>query len=350
MIFRIGIVVRISYFVSCISYLVGKRFTRYDSRDTSLFYALCLFCYLCFGIYNFSFAAEQSSIEADQQINDFSVAGQGEKGKKEWDLRAKTADIFQSQVKLDSVVGNFYGKGEDIRLSAKKGDFNKENGKVNLKQDVVITTSGGTKLTTDSLDWDRKGGVVTTGDPVNIKRDNMTVTATGVKGQSDLKQIALERDVRLDIEPVQKEGLLGVKSQEKIIITCDGPLEVDYEKNIAQFSNNVKVSQQGSEISSDKMDVYFIRTGREHKDNVGTAVGTAHCAVPTGELKQGPKSIGSQIDKIIAKGNVKISRGENVSYSEEALYTASDKKIVLTGRPKLIINSTEDAKNAFIGN
>jgi lipopolysaccharide export system protein LptA len=181
------------------------------------------------------------------------------------------------------------------------------------------------------LDWDRKDEVVTTEDAVNIKRDNMTITATGAKGHPNLKQVALEKDVRLDIEQVQKQEAQGAASaKEKITITCEGPVEIDYEKNIAVFNNNVKVVRQESEISSDKMDVYFTPSNSEAKGST--------------------EFMGSKIDKIIAKGNVKISRGENVSYSEEAVYTTLDKKIVLTGRPRLIIYSTEDVKDAFIGN
>ena len=58
----------------------------------------------------------------------------------------------------------------------------------------------------------------------------------------------------------------------------------------------------------------------------------------------------NSIDRIVCRGNVKIVRGDNTSYSEEAVYTASDKKITLNGRPKLIIYSTGDFKDALIGN
>jgi lipopolysaccharide assembly outer membrane protein LptD (OstA) len=57
--------------------------------------------------------------------------------------------------------------------------------------------------------------------------------------------------------------------------------------------------------------------------------------------------MGSKIEKIVARGNVKITRGENVSYSDEATYTALDKKITLSGSPKLIIYSTEEMSASF---
>ena len=93
-----------------------------------------------------------ASSESDQQIGDFSLSGFGDKGKKSWDLAGKSADIFTEEVKLKDVDGNLYGKDENVNLTAKQGDFNKKDGKVHLEKDVVITTSGGARLTTDSMD------------------------------------------------------------------------------------------------------------------------------------------------------------------------------------------------------
>jgi hypothetical protein len=41
----------------------------------------------------------------------------------------------------------------------------------------------------------------------------------------------------------------------------------------------------------------------------------------------------------VAEGNVKIVRGQDVSYSEKAIYDTENKKISLIGRPKLVIYS-----------
>ena len=283
-----------------------------------------------FGLY----AEERKPQESDEQISDFSLAGYGEKGKKSWDLSGKTADIFTDVVKLKNVIGNLYGKEEDIKLIADKGDFNKTDGKVHLEQNVVITTSTGTKLTTESLDWDRKAQLVTTKDLVNIERENMVTSGIGAIGQMGLKQVTLEKDVKVDILAQPKEGKRP-DVKDKTIITCDGPLVVDYEKNIATFNNNVKVERIDSTIYSDKMDVFFIPSSKEEKKS---------------EETKASGFMGNKIEKIIARGNVKVIRGDNISYSEEAIYTASDKKLILSGRPKLIIYSTEDLKDASSGN
>jgi len=283
--------------------------------------------------------SQNTSGESDQTINDFSLVGYGEKGKKTWDLSGKTADIFVDVVKLSDVIGNLYGKEEDIKLTADKGDFNKVNGKIHMEDNVVITTSTGTRLLTDTLDWDRKNQVVATEDMVCIKRDTMTATAKGAWGNPSLKKVSLKEDVRLDIIPGQGEDK-AISEKDKITITCEGPLEIDYEKNIAKFSKKVKVDREDSQIYSDMMDVYFLSGGNTETKaapqdkGAGSSMGM----------------MGSKIDKIIARGNVKVIRGENVSTSDQAVFSMADKKLVLSGKPKLLIYSTEGLASASSGN
>jgi LPS export ABC transporter protein LptC len=279
-------------------------------------------------------APEPAEQVSDQQINEFSLAGYGDRGKKSWDLSGKSADIFEKVVRLKDVVGNLYGKEEDVRLTAKKGDFNKDEGRIHLEKDVVITTSGGAELTTDSLDWDRKKSMVVTPDRVNIKKDNITVSALGAKGEPDLKQVSLEKEVRLDILPNEGQEAQGPQIKDRIVITCDGPLAIDYEKSIATFNNNVKVDRQDSVITADAMDVYFSQSKKD----------------PDAQEKKESGLMGNKVDRIVARGNVKVVRGENISYSQEAIYSAQDKKLILTGRPRLVIYSQEGLASASLGN
>jgi len=288
------------------------------------------------------FAAPEPEQESDQQVNDFSLAGYGERGKKSWEIAGTSADISTDNVKLKDVTGHLYGEEENIKLTSQRGDFNKAQGKVHLEKDVVITTSSGATLTTDTLDWDRKNNKVSTKDKVNIVRDNMMTEAVGAQGQPGLSQVELKQDVKVDILPKEDPDKKG-QVQEKVTITCDGPLAVDYEKNIATFNNNVKVERSDSTIYSDKMDIYFLKEEKGKLDPKADKTNQDKAAKDKDQM-------GSKIDKIVARGNVKIVRGENVSYSDEAVYDAAGGKIVLVGRPKLIIFSTEDMKNAPLGN
>jgi len=265
--------------------------------------------------------------DSAQQIGDFSLSGFGDKGAKSWDIAGKSADIYNDVVKLKEVKGNHYAEKDNINLTADNGDFNKTSGVVHLQDNVVITTSDGAKLTTDSLDWDRKQQIVSTLDKVNLERADMNLSGVGAKGQTALKQVVLEKDIRLDIAPLNKQE----NKKEKITITCDGPLDVDYEKNVAIFNNNVKVEKSDLTIYSDKMQVYFSPKQQE------------------GKAAQGDMVMSSSINKIVAQGNVRILRGENTSYSQEAIYNALDKKITLTGKPQITIYQTENL-NATFGN
>ena len=291
-----------------------------------------------------SFAEEEKPQESDQQIQDFSLSSFGEKGKKTWDLSGKSADIFSDVVKLKSVVGNLYGKDEDIRLTADNGDFDKAQSKIHLQENVVITTSSGAKLTTNSLDWDRKNQLVTTKDIVNIEKGNMLTTASGAYGEPSLKKVSLEKDVTVNINPDTPEKGKEPSVKQKIVITCDGPLQIDYQNNVATFNKNVKVNTQDALIESDIMDIYFGGTGKasaekkKEKNSSSSAMG--------GIMGAGGAS---KIDKIVARVNVKITRGENVSYSDEATYDAVNKKITLSGKPRLILYSGEGL-DASLGN
>lgn len=297
--------------------------------------------FLTFFLFASNLLAQAEKVEepSDQQIMDFSLASFGEKGKKAWDLTGKSADIFSDVVKLKDVIGNLYGKDEDIKLTADKGDFDKAEGKVHLEENVIITTSTGAKLTSDSLDWDRKKQLVTTNDMVNIERGNMVTTASGLHGEPNLKKINLQKDVTVNINPDTEQKGKGPGVKNKIVITCDGPLQIDYDKNIATFNNNVKVDTQDALIDSDIMDVYFGGTGNKNSPASKKESKAMDSVMGSGA--------GSKIDKIVARGNVKITRGENISYSDEATYSAMEKKIILSGKPKLIIFSGEGMDASF---
>jgi LPS export ABC transporter protein LptC len=269
--------------------------------------------------------AQASAGGSGQQIEDFSLSGFGDKGKKSWDIAGKSADVFSEVVKLKKVVGNNYAEKDTVNLTADNGDFDKKSGIVHLQDNVVITTASGSKLTTDTLDWDRKQQIVKTLDKVNLAREDMNLSGQGAQGQTALKQVVLEKNVQLDIQSLDKQ----VNKKEKIQITCDGPLDVDYEKNIAIFNNNVKVEKSDMTIYSDKMQVYFTPKKQESQPD------------------QSPAGMSSSINKIVALGNVRILRGENISYSQEAVYTAVDKKITLTGKPQIVIYQTEKMDATF---
>jgi LPS export ABC transporter protein LptC len=270
----------------------------------------------------------------DQQMSDFSLSGFGDKGKKSWDIAGKSADIGTEIIKLNDIVSNFYGDQETVKLTADNGNFNRLEGNIHLQDDVVVTTSSGARMTTDVLDWDRKRQIVQTSSAVRVQKNNIDITGLGAKGFPDLKKIDLNKDVKVNIDQAETAGPSG-KALKKIVITCDGSLQVDYSKNIATFNDNVRAVTADGVITGDHIELYFMVSAN---------------ASDKGKSQDDMSAMaGSRIERILARGNVVITRGENVSYSDEASYSALENKITLLGRPKLVIYSSEGF-NAPVGN
>lgn len=262
--------------------------------------------------------------QSNQQIEDFNLAGYGEKGKKTWEVTGKNADIFASMVKLTDIVAKVYGAEENMQITADKGSFDKQQGKMRLENNVVATTDSGARLTTDSLDWDRKQQIVTTLDKVDIVKNGMHTVGTGALGKMGLKTVTLEKEVTVQIAPQDK-----TKAESTINIVCDGPLEVDYGKEVAVFNNNVVADDGQNKIYSDRMDINFSMSD---------------------EIDPATKQKKGKIKQIVAEGNVKIIKDQNVTYAQKAVYLAEEKKVVLSGRPKLVIVSNSGGLDASFGN
>ena len=254
-----------------------------------------------------------------QQMQDFNIAGYGAAGQKTWDVQGANMDMNGDDIKISDITAHLYGAKENMVLTADKGHFDKETGIVHLQDHVKAVTDSGAQLKTDTLDWSQKEQVITTNDKVNITKGNMTAEGKGIEVKPDFKVAKLEKDVILTVEK-QKEAKKDTDKEGgfqmgKMVITCDGPMEMNYEKQYAIFEKNVKVegdAAQGTMIA-DKMTLRF---------NTET----------------------KQIDRMEAEGNVKVIRGENTSYSDGAVFTATDKTLRLTGRPKLVLFSMSDNK------
>jgi len=261
-----------------------------------------------------------ASSDEPQQMEDFNIAGYGAKGEKTWEVKGATMDMVGNEIKISDITASLYSSEknkENMVLTADHGQMDRQSGVVHLEDNVRAVTETGTQLNADTLDWSQKDQVITTPDKVNITKGNMTAVGTGIAAKSDMKVAKLEKDVVLTIVPDEKtkNTSSSAPKSSKMTITCDGPMELDYEKQFAVFLKNVKVegdAEQGVMIA-DKMTICF---NQETK----------------------------QMDKMEAEGHVKIIRGENISYSDGAVFVAAEKRLLLTGKPKLVI-FTEEGMN-----
>jgi len=171
----------------------------------------------------------------------------------------------------------------------------------------------------------------------NAYGDGGAATITADKGMYDKSKnnVRLQQNViatidnansfgkdAFDISPAakRKDTAAPDKTQKpkktRTVITCDGDALFDYEKNKAYFNKNVKVVNDDGKIDADKI--------------------SAHLDSKT-----------KKVTEIMAEGNVKIMRGENITYSDKATYVEADKKVILTGSPKLVLYQEEGADSVL---
>lgn len=259
-------------------------------------------------------SAQEDLEGSEGRIMTFSLSGFTETGEKKWEIEGESADIMSDKVVLENIKVSTYSEGTHVTLTAKKGYFDKLTNDVHLEEDVVVTTDEGARLTTDYLDWQSEGETISSQARAFVERENITISGVGIHAMPSLKEARMNRDVTVRITSLHSTG--SGKDPSVTIITSVGPLEIDYEKQIAIFHDSVKVSDERGNIFSDRMDVYL-----------------------------DPKEEG--ITKVVALGNVRILREGNTTYSQKAVYESKEGKLTLSGRPRLVIYSTSTSFSEF---
>ncbi|MFH0752931.1 MAG: LPS export ABC transporter periplasmic protein LptC [Candidatus Omnitrophota bacterium] len=239
-----------------------------------------------------------------QELEGFNLSGYSETGEKSWDIKGDKAKIHGDEVAVTNVNAYAYGE-DDMNLTAKEGKIDKSTGDVNLKRDVVITSESGATLKTETLQWQRNNDIVQTDDKVRIEDKGMTIEGQGMDAHPTLKDARLRSDVTADILAEGKDN----KKDNRIQITCDGPMEVDQNTQSAVFSDNavaIEIST-GRKVKSDRMEVKFDQATRKIKE-------------------------------IVCTGHVEVHQGMNITYSESLIYKADEQRMIMTGKPKLLID------------
>ena len=249
-----------------------------------------------------------SASEPGQQFEGFNLQGYTQDGKKSWTVNGDNADILGDKIKISNVTAESYGDGK-VNLTADTGTIDQVSGTIHLEKDVIITSDQGTQLTTDSLDWNRNEDLVKTEDKVSITDKDMTMTGTGMEAHPAMKKAQIEKDVTVTMDTEPKPEITT-----NITITSDGPMVMDQVKSYAVFQDNVVAVQADQTLKADRMELHFDAEKQQIKDMVCT-------------------------------GHVVIIRGANQSFADKAVYDGAEKRLTLSGRPKLIL--VTEGKNAI---
>jgi LPS export ABC transporter protein LptC len=238
--------------------------------------------------------------ELDQKVLSFRIDGRSPKDAKQWHLEGNSAEIRGETIYLNDLKAIAYGENVTANLTSDTGIYNKEKGEVELIGNVKVFTDDGFTLTTEQDKWSQMTKEIFTDNVVHITQEGMSAVGKGGTANSDEKTATLKEDVVVMMEPDTR-------------VDCDGPLEVNYNENVAVFYENVKVEDKDGKLFADKLTVNF-----------------------------DPES--KKLSQVTAEGNVKVKKGKSYTISEKAIYTESTKSAQLLGRPRVIIDPAELAQ------
>ena len=226
-----------------------------------------------------------------QELRSFSISGFSEDGKNRWQVEGESADILSETVNMRAIKAKSSGKKIGVVLTADEGTFFKTSKDVELRKNVIVNTDEGTTLKADKLKWLAETERIVTDDYVYIQREDIDVSGRGVEATPAMKKVQLNRDIKIKIHSA--------------IVKRDDSNHISY------FNKNVIVEDKEGKIFADKVIAYI---DPEQK----------------------------KLYKVVAKGNVKIIHRQNTSYSDEAIYLANEGRVILAGRPKVVIYSTDE--------
>lgn len=243
-----------------------------------------------------------------QTVEDFYLSNYQQDGGKSWELKGKEAHVFDNHVEVEDMDATYYHDERVLEIEADRGTMEKPAMDAYLEENVRVRSDDGASLYTDSLTWKNKEGVLASEDDVRLENGEMSIEAEGFESETRLKKVDFQKKVKVSVPQGKRSGPLTVE--------CEGPLKIDFNAGVAVFHDKVDVNSPDGKMLSDKATVFF----------------------------DSEKKV---IIKIIAEGNVKMIRDDNVTFAERAVYTEDGEQLVLEGSPRLILfpENNEDFRN-----
>lgn len=234
---------------------------------------------------------------AQEKIKDFYISNYNQDGSPDWEVKGKEAFVHDKHVDIDDMEAKYYSKDDTISIKSNKAKLDKDKMDVYLNDNVRVESKDGVKLQTEVLNWERTNNKINTAEWVQVEKDSFQIKAKGLDGDTQFEKVDFQKEIEMQIP--DKEG------KEFTVITCRGPLEIEYNKGTAVFNDSVIVENKEGKLYADTATVFF---DMEKK----------------------------KMTKMVAEGNVRILRGENITFAKKATYFGDDGKIILEGQPRLI--------------
>jgi LPS export ABC transporter protein LptC len=115
-----------------------------------------------------------------------------------WRLKAEQALMYDKagQTQLRKLMANVHERGRSWTIVGDEGDFDRSTNNVEVRRNVVVTSSDGLRLETAVLRWDAAGKRLWTDASVTLTRGGSTVLGTGLEVRMDEEATTISGPVR----------------------------------------------------------------------------------------------------------------------------------------------------------
>jgi LPS export ABC transporter protein LptC len=160
-------------------------------------------------------------------------------------LRAKRDTAFvNGQHKLEGVeLQTFDAQGQPTgKLTAETCDYDPTARTSDFRGNVVLTTTQGLTVKTESIRYDREAEAATTSDPVQFVRGRVSGEARGAQFDGKADRLVLEKDVRTTVTPEKP-------TQPTTVITAGRAEYLAREKRLV-LGQGARVTQRGDALAA----------------------------------------------------------------------------------------------------
>ena len=151
---------------------------------------------------------QQPPQQAEYQIKEIHI-NETLEGNLRWTLNADQAEVYDQKgiTLMRKVTIQVFSKDGDWTVTSDEGTLDNNRRDVSLKGKVVIRSSDGLEMRTDTLGWDNEKRALATNDPVTISREGTTITGKGLAVQMQDETAAIQEKVRVVISDRTKSNL-----------------------------------------------------------------------------------------------------------------------------------------------
>ncbi len=301
-----------------------------------------------------------STITSDEMFIDFTnniitVSGNVKVDEENMTINCEKITVYMTQSngkkssknKINSGLGNLSSSGSGRRVSR---IICEDNVIITRKQSPAeIKANGQQQAFSDRANYDLvQSKIIMTGKRPMIKRGTDTIEGKVITIWRDKERLQAKGECRLSFIAPDNKKIKKVKTalDKKLTVATSDFMDMNYAKNLAVLTGNVKVVDSRMKIDCHKMNIYL--EDRKKQQSLSSKKITAKSATKT-------LSSSKAISKIVCLGDVTILRldgdnktGTQKATSGKAIYHLKEGKIILSEDNPIIIRGRDSISGEII--